>query len=146
MRNLDLTPFFRSSIGFDKLTELFESTMREDSNISYPPYNIEKIDESHYCISMAVAGFGEDDLTITQQKNLLTVTGKLAQKNSNQVQYLYKGIANRAFEHKFSLADYMKITKADLENGLLSIELHREIPEEVKPKQIEINKVKTISN
>jgi molecular chaperone IbpA len=138
MRTFDLTPLFRSTIGFDRLNDLFETAMREDPSSSYPPYNIEKLGENEYRILMAVAGFAQDDINITVQKNLLTVSARGHEAPKN-VTYLYKGIGNRSFERKFSLADHMKVAGANLENGLLSIELIREIPEEVKPKQIVIN-------
>ncbi|MFN7038207.1 MAG: Hsp20 family protein [Alphaproteobacteria bacterium] len=144
MRNFDLTPLFRSSIGFDRLNDLFESAMREDSTPSYPPYNIEKIDDNRYFISMAVAGFKEDDINISLQKNMLTVSGKAPSNENEEMTYLYKGIANRAFERKFNLADYMKVAGAELSDGLLRIELHREIPEEVKPRLIPINQGKSL--
>lgn len=138
MRNYDLTPLFRSSIGFDRLMRLMDSATRgEEGGASYPPYNIEKVDDQVYRLTMAVAGFSEDNLNITVQDNVLVVTGK-ARADDENVQYLYRGIAGRAFERHFQLADFIKVGEASLENGLLKITLQREIPEAMKPRTIEI--------
>ncbi|MBL9029178.1 MAG: Hsp20 family protein [Caedimonas sp.] len=141
MRSYDLTPLFRSSIGFDRLMRLMDTSLRSDesSSSSYPPYNIEKLNEETYRLTMAVAGFKEDALMITVHDNVLVVAGKACMDDEN-VQYLYRGIAGRAFERQFQLADFIKVGEAALENGLLRITLHREIPEAMKPRTIEISK------
>lgn len=139
MTSLSLTPLFRQSIGFDRFSDLFDTVLRtgEESVNNYPPYNIEKLGENDYRITMAVAGFSRQDLDIISQANLLVVRGKMVEQDK-EVDYLYKGIANRAFERKFSLADHVKVTGASLEQGLLKIDLVREIPEAQKPRTIEI--------
>jgi molecular chaperone IbpA len=140
MQNFSLNPLFRSTVGFDHLNDLFESLMEgDDASNGYPPYNIEKHGEDRYGIKMAVAGFNEKDLNITVQSDRITVSGRKEEKN-NDVEYLYHGIASRAFERTFRLADYMNVTGAELKDGLLRIELVREIPEEQKPRTIEINR------
>ena len=138
MRTYDLSPLFRSTVGFDRLSRLLESAMTGDeAAASYPPYNIEKTGEDTYRITMAVAGFGPEDLEITAQQNSLVVTGK-AKKEQETGQFLYRGIAGRAFERRFQLADFIKVGKADLVNGLLHIDLVREVPETMKPRTIKI--------
>jgi len=130
---------FRSSVGFDRMTRLLESALKvDDAALSYPPYNIEKLSDDAYRITMAVAGFGAEDLDITSQENLLVITGK-AKKDAENGQYLYRGIAGRAFERRFQLADHIKVTGASLVNGLLHVELVREIPETMKPRTISIS-------
>jgi molecular chaperone IbpA len=141
MRNFDLTPLFRSTVGFDRLNDLFQNAARDETTSTYPPYNIAKVNEDHYYITMAVAGFSRADVNIILQKNLLTISGQaqeIANDDETQLTYLYKGIANRAFERKFNLAEHMKVVGAKLNDGLLTVELVREIPEEIKPKQIAI--------
>lgn len=138
MRNLDLSPLFRSTIGFDHLDKLFEAAFRDASrDVSYPPYNILKVGPDKYRITMAVAGFGEKDLDITAQENVLTVRGQI-QEPEKGVEYLHRGIAQRPFEHRFQLADHVKVVGAKLVNGLLDVELVREVPEAMKPRKIEI--------
>ncbi|WP_158046544.1 Hsp20 family protein [Skermanella pratensis] len=138
MRTYDLSPLFRSSVGFDRMTRVLESALKvDDSALSYPPYNIEKLSDDSYRITMAVAGFGAEDLEITSQENLLVITGK-TKNDAENGQYLYRGIAGRAFERRFQLADHIKVTGADLANGLLNVELVREIPEAMKPRTIKI--------
>ena len=138
MRTLDLSPLFRSTVGFDRLDKLFDAAFRDAAReVSYPPYNIAKIGDSEYRVSMAVAGFGESDLDITQHENVLTVKGQL-QAPEKEVQYLHRGIAQRGFEHRFQLADHVKVVGARISNGLLDIELVREVPEAMKPRKIEI--------
>ena len=138
MRSIDLSPLFRSTIGFDHLDKLFESAFREATrDSSYPPYNIVKVAQDKYRISMAVAGFGERDLDITAHENVLTVKGQISEPE-NGVEYLHRGIAQRAFEHRFQLADHVKVVGAKLSNGLLDVELQREVPEAMKPRKIEI--------
>jgi molecular chaperone IbpA len=136
MRSFDFSPLFRSTVGFDRVTSLLDAVTREE-NTGYPPYNIEKTAEDAYRIVLAVAGFGDADLDITQHQNTLTVTGKQLEQNGDK-QFLYRGIAGRAFERRFELADYIKVAGAKLSNGLLNIELVREVPEEKKPRQIKI--------
>ena len=138
MRSFDLSPLFRHSVGFDRLDELFETAFRNASQEnSYPPYNIAKTGDDTYRITLAVAGFGEDELEIISKENLLTVRGKSAESDKD-VAYLHRGIAKRAFEHRFQLADYVRVNGADLNNGLLDIDLVRELPERMKPQQIAI--------
>ena len=136
MNTFDFSPLFRSTIGFDRLSRLMESALNvEDSG--YPPYNIEKTGADSYRIAMAVAGFAPDDITITAQENALVVAGK-QKGNGDPSRYLYRGIAGRSFERRFQLADFIKVTGADLTNGVLNIELVREVPEAMKPRTIKI--------
>ncbi|MCE0555945.1 Hsp20 family protein [Motilimonas sp. E26] len=138
MNPVDLTPLYRSSIGFDRLGALIDNALASDhASVGYPPYNIEVLDENRYAITVAVAGFTEDELDIQVEKNVLTICGK--KPNKEERKYLYQGIANRSFERKFNLADFVKVTGADLNNGLLMISLVKEIPEAMKPKTIMIN-------
>lgn len=141
MNTLALTPLLRHSVGFDRFNQLFDTlTKAEESAPSYPPYNIEKTGEDSYIVTLAVAGFSEDDLTITQEGDALTVRGRIEKKSSEaQSEYLHKGIATRSFERTFSLADHVKVLGAELENGLLQVTLQREIPEAKKPRSIAIN-------
>lgn len=138
-----LTPLFRQSIGFDRFSDLFDSMLRgeeQSATPSYPPYNIVKLGEDDYRITMAVAGFGQDNVTITAHNNQLVVQGKITESKADEgATYLYKGIATRAFERKFSLADHVKVVGASLADGLLHIELKREVPESSKPRHIPIN-------
>ncbi|ENC6435204.1 TPA: Hsp20 family protein [Aeromonas veronii] len=136
MRSIDFSPLYRSAIGFDRLANLIESAA-SNGNAGYPPYNIEQLGDNDYRISMAVAGFTQEELELSFQENLLTVKGyKQADTGRN---YLYQGIAERGFERRFQLADYVRVKGADLKNGLLHIELVREVPEAMKPRKIEIN-------
>ena len=135
MRSYDFSPLFRSSVGFDRLAQLMDSA--RDDVPSYPPYNIERTGEDQYRITMAVAGFGENDIEITAQENALTVVGKQP-KDETPKSLLYRGIAGRPFQRRFELAEYIRVTGASLENGLLHIELVREVPEAVKPRTIKI--------
>ena len=140
MRTFDLSPLFRSSVGFDRLDKVFDAAFREATrDVSYPPYNIVRTGPDSYRIEMAVAGFGEGDLDVTSQENLLTIRGQTKASEEKGVEYLYRGIAQRAFEHKFRLADHVKVEAAKLVNGLLVIELAREVPEAMKPRKIAIN-------
>ncbi|MDA0704711.1 MAG: Hsp20 family protein [Proteobacteria bacterium] len=137
----DLTPLFRSTIGFDNLSRLMESANQFDSKkVSYPPYNIEKLGEDEYRISMAVAGFAEDDIEITVEDSSLLIAGKASEEEDGNSGYLHRGIARRAFERRFQLADHIKVSGANLENGLLHIELVREVPEEKRPRTISIER------
>ena len=136
MRTLNLDPLFRSSVGFDHLANMLDSASRVEQG-GFPPYNIELIDEDTYKISMAVAGFNQSEIEITAEQNTLTVAGR--QSADKERNYLHQGIATRNFERKFQLADHVKVTGASMENGLLHIELRREIPEAMKPRRIEIS-------
>ena len=139
MRTYDLSPLFRSSVGFDRLSRLIEASQTTDA-VTYPPYNIEKLDENAYRVTLAVAGFGEGDVDITVENNALTVKGK-AQPETEGSQYLHRGIAGRAFERRFQLAEHVEVETARLVNGLLHIELVRRIPEALKPRKIEVTAV-----
>ena len=143
MRNIDLTPLMRATVGFDRMMNLLDSAGRFDDNaVSYPPYNIEKTGDDTYRITMAVAGFGEEDLDVTVQENSLIVkaakTKVDGEAEKDGPKYLHRGIATRAFERRFELADHIKVTGAKLELGLLAIDLAREVPEAKKPRQIKI--------
>ncbi len=138
MRSFDLSPLFRSSVGFDQLDKLFDTAFREAArDTSYPPYNIAKLGADAYRITMAVAGFGHGDLDLTVQDNVLIVKGQIARPEKD-VEYLHRGVAQRAFEHRFQLADHIKVVGADLNNGLLDIHLEREVPEQMKPRKVAI--------
>jgi len=134
--NLDLTPLFRSTVGFDRMGRLLDTASNTEAP-SYPPYNIEKVADDQYRVTMAVAGFNAADLDITQNNNTLIVTGN-QDKGENDVQFLHRGIATRSFERQFELAEHVNVTNAGLENGLLLIDLKREVPEELKPRKIAI--------
>lgn len=136
MRNFDLSPLFRSAIGFDRLLNTLESGLNQ-GNGGYPPYNVELVDENHYRIAIAVAGFAESELDITAQPNMLLIRGA-KQGPQPEKTYLYQGIAERNFERKFQLAEHIQVEGAHLENGLLYIELARVIPEASKPRRINI--------
>lgn len=139
MRTFDLSPLFRSTVGFDRISRVLDTAFQQDATTTYPPYNIVKSGEDAYLISMAVAGFGEDDIEIVANENVLTVKGNArGNEEEEDTSYLYRGIAGRAFERRFQLADYIKVTGARLENGLLHIDLAREVPEALKPRKIEI--------
>ncbi|WP_429109827.1 Hsp20 family protein [Aeromonas media] len=136
MRPIDFSPLYRSAIGFDRLANLIESAA-SNGNAGYPPYNIEQLGDNDYRISMAVAGFTQEELELSFQENLLTVKGN--KQADSERHYLYQGIAERGFERRFQLADYVRVKGADLKNGLLHIDLAREVPEAMKPRKIEIN-------
>ncbi|HBL01750.1 MAG TPA: heat-shock protein [Aeromonas salmonicida] len=136
MRPIDFSPLYRSAIGFDRLANLIESAA-SNGNAGYPPYNIEQLGDNDYRISMAVAGFTQEELELSFQENLLTVKGN--KQADTERHYLYQGIAERGFERRFQLADYVRVKGADLKNGLLHIDLAREVPEAMKPRKIEIN-------
>ena len=139
MRTFDFSPLYRTTVGFDHLASLLDAVNRTDNSGGYPPYNIELLDDDEYRITMAVAGFVQDELDIQVEKRTLTVKGS---KDNDDVErkYLHQGIAARNFERRFQLADHVKVTGARLENGMLHIDLAREIPEEEKPKRIPIGK------
>jgi molecular chaperone IbpA len=135
MRTYDFAPLWRSTIGFDRLFDLLDESQRAAED-HYPPYNIERLGEDRYQISLALAGFSPDDLTITAEQNVLMVEGRKAEKEQHE--YLYQGISARPFKRQFNLADYVQVKNAALDNGLLRIELVREIPEAMKPRRISI--------
>ena len=139
MTRLDFSPLFRSTVGFDRVSRLLEAAMNENAGTaaSYPHYNIEKLSDDAYRIVMAVAGFGEADIAVTVKENTLFVEGRVAGKDDG-ARYLHRGIAGRAFERRFDLADHIQVEGASLENGLLVIDLRREIPEALKPRTIAI--------
>ncbi|EAR61779.1 Hsp20 family protein [Neptuniibacter caesariensis] len=137
MREFDLSPLYRSAIGFDRLANMLDNASRNDNQPSFPPYNIELMGENEYRITMAVAGFENDELNIQSESGSLTVTGQKKEVPQDR-QYLYQGIAARNFERRFQLADHVKVVTASMENGLLHIDLIREIPEAMKPRQIQI--------
>lgn len=138
MDRFDFSPLFRSTIGFDRLTRLVDAASRVDSAaLAYPPYNIEKTGEETYRMTMAVAGFSPDEIDVTVHENSLLVTGK-AKKDEEEGRYLHRGIARRAFERRFSLADHIKVVGGSLDNGMLHVDLVHEVPEEAKPRKIQI--------
>jgi molecular chaperone IbpA len=137
MRTFDFSPLYRSTVGFDRMASLLDAAASDTGN-TYPPYNIERTGDSSYRISMAVAGFSEEDISIEAQQNKLTIIGK-KQDDDEQVNYLHRGIATRSFQRQFELADYVEVKGAALENGLLHVDLAREIPDAMKPRSIAIN-------
>ncbi len=140
MRTLDLTPLLRATVGFDRMMNMLDaSTHLDEGALSYPPYNIEKTGDDAYRIVMAVSGFGEDELDITVKENSLIIAGKKDKPESDAGTYLHRGIATRAFERRFDLADHIRVAGARIENGLLFIELVRELPEAMKPRSIKID-------
>jgi molecular chaperone IbpA len=145
MRTFDLAPLYRSTVGFDRLFSMLDGAGFDASAPTYPPYNIERTGENAYRISVAVAGFGEGDLTIESKENTLTIRGEKQEKaDEKQGEVLYQGIAARAFERRFQLADYVQVSGAQLANGLLHVDLVREIPEAKKPRQIPIGNGKKV--
>lgn len=140
MRSFDLTPLFRSTVGFDRLAEMLDSAAQYDSSVTYPPYNIERTDENHYRITLAVAGFAEKDMTVEVKEGVLSVQGRreTEKEPSSARQYLHQGIAGRSFERRFQLAENVEVRGAALENGLLHVDLERIIPDEKKPRRIVI--------
>lgn len=142
MTRLDLQPFFRSTVGFDQIAEIFDNLAGENRKQNpYPPYNIEKLSDDHYRITVAVAGFKQDDLEITKHHNLLTIQGQMskkADKSGPEHAFLYKGIAERSFQLQFRVVDHMHIDEVSLEHGMLVLNMHREVPEELKPQKIKI--------
>ena len=135
----DFSPLFRTAIGFDRLSRALEAASRvDDSALSYPPFNIEQVGEDRYRITMAVAGFGAEDIDVIAHQGVLTVKSLPVKNGEDDSTYLHRGIAARAFERRFQLADYIEVKSADLENGLLSVELERHVPEEMRPRSIAI--------
>ena len=139
MRHVDFSPLYRSTVGFDRLFSMLDTLGQPDSGTSYPPYNIERTGEDAYRVTMAVAGFGETEISIEAHRNVLTVKGEKGEESANEgSELLYRGIASRAFERRFQLADHVEVTGATLKNGLLHVDLKRNIPEEMKPRKITI--------
>jgi molecular chaperone IbpA len=139
MRAIDFSPLFRSTVGFDRMSRLLDTAMEQaERSENYPPYNIEKTGEDAYRITLAVAGFSQDDIEITAQENQLVVKASHDAEADNEKQFLHRGIAGRAFERTFQLADHIRVVSAEMENGLLHIALEREIPEALKPRTIEV--------
>ena len=141
MTRFDLTPLYRSTIGFDRLASLFDAVQSAEKDTAFPPYNVERFDQHHYRLTMAVAGFGEDELDIEQRGSTLLVRGARQKKGDTPSDnFLYQGIAGRNFERRFQLAEQVRVTGANLDKGLLHIEFEREIPEAEKPRKIDIAK------
>ena len=138
MRGLDFSPYRRSTVGFDRLFDYLENVSRAEQD-NYPPFDIEKLSDDSYRITLAVAGFRREDIDITAQQNMLIITGRRAENRNRDGNFLHVGIATRAFERRFELADFVRVTNAELRDGLLSIELVREIPEAMKPRTIDIS-------
>lgn len=138
MNAIDFSPLFRSAIGFDRLTSLMEAARGTADNASYPPYNIERTGQDGYVLTMAVAGFGPDDIAITAVENTLTIAGRAQEQPENHGRYLHRGIAARALERRFLLADHILIEGASLVNGLLHVTLKRQVPEALKPRRIPV--------
>jgi len=150
MRTYDFSPLFRSVVGFDRMNRMLETAMQGEEAPSYPPYNIEKLDENSYLITMAVAGFHPEELDVTVKESTLFISGKAVPEEGDKARtFLHRGIARRAFERQFQLAEHIRVGEADLSNGLLSISLVREVPESAKPRTIAIKAgegTKTITN
>lgn len=138
MRTYDFSPLYRSVVGFDRLASLLEAAAKTESATNWPPYNIERVGEDAYRIEVAVAGFKPDELTVEVKENLLTVQGRKTANDDEAKRYLHRGLAERSFERRFQLADYVIVTDARLEDGLLSLSLKRELPEALKPRRIQI--------
>lgn len=137
--NFDFSPYRRSTVGFDRLFDFLENANRPEQGDNYPPYDIEKLSDDSYRITLAVAGFKPEEIDITAQQNMLIVTGRKADRNNKDGNYVHMGIANRPFERRFELADFVRVGNADMQHGLLSIDLVREIPEAMKPRKVAIN-------
>lgn len=137
--SFDFSPYRRSTVGFDRLFDFLENNGRAEPSDNYPPYDIEKLSDDSYRITLAVAGFSSNDIDITARQNMLVVTGRKAENRNKDGNYLHMGIATRAFERRFELADFVRVERADMKDGLLSIELIREIPEAMKPRKVDIN-------
>ena len=146
MNAIDFTPLYRSTVGFDRLANLLDSALQQNHTNGYPPYNIEATDENQYSITLAVAGFTEEELDIQTEKGVLTIRGEKAPVEKTERNFLYQGIASRTFERKFELADHVNVTDAKLENGILNIDLVKEVPEAMKPKKIAIGSSKAIEH
>ena len=138
MRTFDFSPLYRSTVGFDRLASLLDAASSDTTQPGYPPYNIERTGDTSYRITMAVAGFSEEEISIEAHQNKLTITGKQGSDEDENTRYLHRGIATRSFQRQFDLADHVEVKAAALENGLLHVDLVREIPEAMKPRQISI--------
>ena len=138
MRQFDFTPFRRSTIGFDRLFDLLEASARQSASENYPPFNLERVAEDRYRITLAVAGFRIEEIEVTAQQNLLLVAGKKKEAGDQQSAFLHLGIATRSFERRFELADFVRVENANLSDGLLTIDLVREVPEAMKPRTIAV--------
>jgi molecular chaperone IbpA len=138
MRSFDFAPYRRSTVGFDRLFDFLENASRSEQPDNYPPFDIERLSDDRYRITLAVAGFGAGDIDITARQNLLVVQGRKAENRNRDGNFLHVGIATRAFERRFELADFVRVDNADMKDGLLSIELVREIPDAMKPRKVEI--------
>ncbi len=142
MRTFDLAPLYRHSVGFDRMAKTLDTMLQfEQTGSGYPPFNIEKTDENNYRITLAVAGFTADEIDIESKESALVIKGVKAE-SEEEAEYLHRGIAQRAFERRFQLADYVRVKDASLENGLLHVDLEREVPEALKPRKIEIGGAK----
>jgi len=137
MRGYDFTPYRRSTVGFDRLFDFLENASRAEQD-NYPPFDIEKLGDESYRITLAVAGFKREEIEIVAHQNMLTISGRKAEDRGRDGNYLHMGIATRAFERRFELADFVRVTAADLSDGLLRIDLQREVPEAMKPRKIDI--------
>ena len=146
MRTYDFSPLLRATVGFDRMMNMLDQNGRLDEDNGYPPYNIEKTGDDTYRITMAVAGFSDDDLKIEVVEGSLTIEGRKQKEGNGEQKFLHRGIATRAFRRSFQLADHIKVVGAQLENGLLHIALEREVPEEKKPRQINIRSVNGNAN
>ena len=145
MRSIDFSPLYRSTVGFDRLFSMLDGNHSPDGGTGYPPYNIERTGENAYRITMAVAGFGEDDLTIMVKENALSIRGEKAdQKAEDGREVLYRGIAERSFERRFQLADHVEVRGAEVANGLLHVDLVREVPEAMKPRTIPVRQARPV--
>lgn len=145
MANLDFTPLYRSSVGYDQLPRILQTAMKlSDSDVGYPPYNIVRTGEDTYEIAVSLAGYSQDDIEIVVEQNHMTISGKMP--TDENVQYLHRGIAGRSFKRNFDLADYIEIKGATFENGMLTVKLQREIPDRLKPRQIEIKADKKVAS
>ena len=142
MNRFDFTPYRRNTVGFDRLFDLLENQVRQNAGDNYPPFNIERRGEDAYRITLAIAGFRPDDLDITAQQNLLVIQGR--KREESEGDFLHVGIANRGFERRFELADFVRVGQADLSDGLLVIDLVREVPEAMKPKKISVSGQRTL--
>lgn len=145
MNRFDFTPYRRSTVGFDRLFDLLENHARTSQGDNYPPFNIEQTSQDSYRITLAVAGFKTDDIDIVAQQNLLVISGRKASDDAENRNFVHLGIANRNFERRFELADFVRVESAGLEDGLLTVNLVREVPEAMKPKKIAINKSAQLS-
>lgn len=144
MRTFDFTPYRRSTVGFDRLFDLLENSARQQQSDNYPPFDLERLSEDRYRITLAVAGFKSEEIDITAQQNLLLIKGEKDSVSQDRTNYLHVGIASRNFERRFELADFVRVESANLQDGLLTVDLVREIPEAMKPQKIAIGSATAI--